>query len=481
MTVRSSAIFKGCAALSVLIIVLHGVTLWAAPFASLYPTAPAMLILVAFLAIFLLCARLVIARSAGSARDVPASPNLMDQAFGDRRLRAFLLLVSLAGIALHVWSKYYLIELRPISCISEIRFAWLEVDRSMLPVHIRLGSILGHLLTSFAYLGMLAISYTMGRSGSVRAVCRSDIALQLFFTFVGSLYAGFIGSRNAMLAFLVMNLVGLMLGLEAPEGGKKPVRRWRLALVTLAMPLIGMVAFSSAIFSDRLTCHEPDALVKFQGHGLSAGKIAAYHMTGNYREFALKARTQDDGAEWRETLFVERCPVCGPALVYANHGIFNLSKVLASDERGRPILLSYIAAWGKRIGLNIRSDGENGVRVYGPGGITLAGAAYHDYGVLGVVLVAAVLGLLFGQSINWMASSGSRVIVGAWLFSVLFYVLIISSIFVGFSILPFPFITFGIGVGLMVWMLLFSGLRSKRRRSSVRPNSSSLHDIDYRP
>jgi hypothetical protein len=34
--------------------------------------------------------------------------------------------------------------------------------------------------------------------------------------------------------------------------------------------------------------------------------------------------------------------------------------------------------------------------------------------------------------------------------------------FVGFSVLPFPFITFGIGVGLMVWML-FSGMRSKRR------------------
>jgi hypothetical protein len=97
--------------------------------------------------------------------------------------------------------------------------------------------------------------------------------------------------------------------------------------------------------------------------------------------------------------------------------------------------------------------------------------------MLGVVLVAAVLGLLFGQSIHWMASSGSRVIVGAWLFSVLFYVLILSSIFVGFSVLPFPFITFGIGVGLMVWML-FSGMRSKRRRSSVRPNPPSLHDIE---
>lgn len=75
---------------------------------------------------------------------------------------------------------------------------------------------------------------------------------------------------------------------------------------------------------------------------------------------------------------------------------------MASDEQGGAILLSFIAAWGKRIGPNTRSEGENRVRVYGPGGITLAGAAYDDYGALGVVLVAAVLGLLFGsQSTGW--------------------------------------------------------------------------------
>lgn len=454
MAVRSSVIFKGCAALSVLIIVLHGLTLWAAPFASLYPTAPAMLVLVAFLAIFLLCAKLVIARSAGSAKDVPALPDLLDQMFSDHRLRAFLLLASLGGITLHIWSKYYLLELRPISCISEIRFAWLAVDRSLLPIHIRVVSILGHLLTSFVYLGMLATSYTMGRSGSVRAVFRGDIALQLFFTLVGAIYAGFIGSRNAMLAFLAMNLVGVMLGLASPAAGEKPVRRWLLALIASAMPLVGMVAFSSAIFSDRLFCHEPDALVKLQSHGLSAGKITAYHMTGNYREFALKARAQDDGAEWREALFVERCPVCGPAMVYVNHGIFNLSKALAGDERGDPILLKFIAGWGKRLGLDLGMEGKTGARVYGPGGITLAGAAYHDHGYVGLVLTAAVLGLLFGQSILWMQSTGVRVLVGVWLFSCLFYVLLISSMFVGFSVLPFPFIAFGIGVGLLVWMFM---------------------------
>lgn len=449
MAVCSSVIFKGCAALSALVIVLHGLLLWAAPFVSLYPTAPAMLVLVSFLAVFLLCTRFMLGRSAPNARVGPSSADLQDQVFGDRRLRAFLLLASLAGIVLHVWSKYYLTELRPLSCFSNIRFAWLEVDRSLLPFHIRLASILGHLLTTFAYLGILSTSYTMGRARSMRAVSHTDIVLQLYFTLIGAVYAGFIGSRNAMLAFLAMSLVGLMLSFASPRSGEKVVRRWRLALVVLAMPVFGMVAFSYAIFSDRLFCHKPDALVK-----LEAGKIAANYMTGYHREFALKARSQEDDVGWREMLSAERCPVCGPAIVYANHGIFNLSKVLAGDERGDPILLNFIAYWGKRIGLDIDMEGKTGARVHGPGGATLAGAAYHDYGGLGLMLTAVVLGLLFGQSIRWMLSTGLRVLVGVWLFSCLFYVLLLSSMFVGFSVLPFPFIAFGIGVGFLVWMLM---------------------------
>jgi hypothetical protein len=446
--------------------------LWAAPFTSLYPTAPAILVLVAFLAIFLLCARLMIGRSAHKPSEIPAVPVSQDQVFGDRRLRTFLLLASLVGIALHVWSKYYLTELRPISCFSDIRFAWLEVDRSLLPFHIRLASILGHLLTSFAYLGMLSTSYTISRAESVMAVSRSDISLQLFFTLVGALYAAFIGSRNAMLAFLAMNLVGLMASLGSSTTGEKAVRRWRVALVALVMPIVGMVAFSSAVFSDRIFCSKPDVLVKPKGNDLSAGKVAANYMTGYYHEFVLQARPMDDGGEWRGTLFVKICPVCGPTMVYLNHGIFNLSKTLAGDERGGAILLNFIAEWGKRIGLDIGMEGKAGARVYGPGGITLAGAAYHDYGGLGLTLTAAVLGLLFGKSICWMQSTGVRVLVGVWLFSCLFYVLFLSNMFVGFSVLPFPFIAFGIGTGLLVWMFM-SKVPLRCDRDSARPHHFS--------
>ncbi|WP_412478018.1 hypothetical protein [Azonexus sp. IMCC34839] len=451
-----------------LVIVLHVLILWAAPFTSRYPTAPSIWVLVAFLAIFLLCAKGMIGLSARKPKGIPALPVMQDQVFGDRRLRAFLLLASLAGIALHVWSKYYLTEVRSISCFSEIRFVWLEVDRSLLPFHIRLASILGHLLTSFAYLGMLSTSYTMSRAGSVWEVSRSDIALQLFFTLVGALYAGFIGSRNAMLAFLAMNLIGLVASLGSSTAGEKAARRWRVALVVLAMPIVGMVAFSSAVFSDRIFCSKPGVLVKLKENDLSAGKIAANYMTGYYHEFVLQARPMDDGGAWREKLFVEMCPVCGPTMVYLNHGIFNLSRALAGEERGDPILLNFIAEWGRRIGLDVGMERKTGARVYGPGGITLAGAALHDYGGFGLTLTAAVLGMLFGKSICWMQSTGVRVLVGVWLFSCLFYVLFLSNMFVGFSVLPFPFIAFGIGAGLLVWMFM-SRVPLGRHRDSARP------------
>jgi hypothetical protein len=447
--------------LCVLVIALHGLTLWMAPFTSLYPTLPAVLILIAFLAIFLLCTKFVIIRFGRHFEREPALPCLLEKALRDRRLRAFLLLVSLGGAALHVGSKIYLLELRPITCISEIRFVWLEVDRSLLPVYIRAASILGHLLTSFAYLGMLSTSYTISQSRSVSAIGRNDVLLQLLFTLIGAVYAGFIGSKNAMLAFLVMNAIGTMLGMASTGSGL--IRQWRIATVTLAVPLVAMIAFSSAIFSDRLFCHAPSELSQLEGPGLSqpegpglsAGRIAAYHMTGNFREFDLKARSLEDGGRWREALVTDICPVCGPMMVYANHGIFNLSKVFAYEERGDPILFGHIKSWARRIGVDFAAtDGGVMKRVYGPGGITLAGAAFHDFGFLGSLAVAAILGTAFGFAILWMQSTGIRSLAGLWLFSSLFYVLLISSLFVGYSVLPFPFVTFGVGAGLLVWVLM---------------------------
>ena len=464
MVTFSSKIFYESLALAGLVLGLHCLILWIAPFESVYPTAPAIAILWAFFAIFFVCARLMLAGRGIASKDRPASCVTLDGVFQERRLQAFLVLVSLIGVILHVWAKYYLTELRPISCLSEIRFAWMEVDRRALPLHIKAGSVLGHLLTSFAYFGTIIASFNIGRSRSVGSIRRCDMILQVFFVTVGVLYAGFIGSRNAMLAYLGMGLVGVILGAAVSEHSRTNGAQWRVYLAGLLLPVVTAALFSSLIFSDRLFCRMPDAL----GAHVSATKIVEFNMTGNYKEFALIPRSGDGRSDesqpdWRWRLFIDECSICGPTMVYVNHGIANLSKMMASEVRGDHILLKFFRSLPERLGLaEALTTGQPRERVYGPGGISLAGAAYHDFGVIGLVITAAVLGALFGVSIRMMQAYGVGVLVGAWMFSWLLYVLLISNMFVGFSVLPFPFIVFGVGGGLIAWLVI-NHLRPVRR------------------
>ncbi len=259
-----------------------------------------------------------------------------------------------------------------------------------------------------------------------------------------------------MLAFLVMNLVGVIMAMAFDRDRYvDALSSWRSLVAALIVPFFGMFAFSSMIFSDRLFCAVPDALSKAHDQPVPESKIAAFHMAGYYREFSLKERVPDNDGSWRDVPFISMCSACGSAVVYANHGIFNLSKVIASEERGAPILLGHINSWIRRAGFDLSETSEKvPKRVYGPGGVTLAGAAYHDFGFMGVVAIATILGTLFGQSILWMQSIGLRALAGAWLFCCLFYMLLVSSMFVGFAVLPFPFISFGVGAGFVASIFL---------------------------
>lgn len=451
----SDMLFNRSLALIALVLGFHCIILWIAPFESLYATVPAIAILWAFVVIFFICARLVLVGRSKTPTDGSASRITLDGVLQDRRLQVFLVLFSLVGVTLHAWTKYYLIQLQPVSCISEIRFVWIGVDRSILPLHIRIGSVLGHLLTSFAYFGTMTASFNIGRSGMIGSIKRSDQILQSFFVIVGVLYAGLIGSRNAMLAFLVMSLVGAILGITYSGRPMQLRRQLQVFVVGLLLPLIIAALFSALIFSDRLFCNKPEALLKSGMPQLSAQQIVEFHMTGNYKEFGLVSRSDDDRPDWRRTLFIEKCAICATTMVYVNHGIFNLSRVLASDSRGDPVLLKFLSSWLGRLGLiGPPPAGKVEKRVYGPGGLSLAGAAYHDFGVVGLVITAALLGGLFGASIRLMRTHGKRSLIGVWMFTCLLYVLLISNMFVGFSVLPFPFIAFGVGTGLFAWLVI---------------------------
>lgn len=478
MLANSSLILRLCAAIFVLLIFFHSLAIWAAPFESLYPTNPAILVLINFLVIFLLCASLVIARFALNPSKISSSTNIIDKVFNNRRLHGFLFIVTLMGITLHVWSKYSLIEYRPISNIFEIRFSWLEVDRSLLPLHIRLASVMGHLLTSFAYFGMLVSSYLSSRSKFYSKISNYEIMLLVYFCLVGLTYSYFIGSRNGMLAFLAMNLVGLILGLGVNRVEIKSGHRWSRNIAVFVIPFLITATFSTAIFFERNSGGRQHYLVKdFRAQSVES-REGQLDLPIYDKDFMLKLRTESQIVKWRETLFFEICRVCGPILVYTNHGIYNFGKILGSNQRGYPIILKIISNWGSRIGLDLEMQAGSAGRVYGPGGPTLAGGIYHDFGSLGTVLAAVLLGILFGKSILWTQSSGIVALFGVWLFSLLFYVFFISNLFVGIGVLPFIFLLFGNGFGLLVCALISNVTNLKHRRGAYcNPPSSSKMDI----
>lgn len=455
MAISAAMIFNRSLGVAALILGLHCLVLWIAPFESVYATAPAIAILWVFLAIFFACARLALVGGGMVSEHRPTSRITLAGVLQDHRLKVFLVLLSLVGVLLHAWAKYYLTLLHPTTCISEIRFAWMAVDRSILPLHIRIASVLGHLLTSFAYLGIMASSFNIARSASIASINRSDQILQLFFVIVGVLYAGLIGSRNAMLAFLAMSLVGTLLGSTYSGGAMQLRRQLQIFGAGLLLPVICAALFSSLIFSDRLLCDKPNALLMLGGQQVSESQLVEYHLEGYYREFALVSRSKAPPSDWRRTVFIDMCSICSTTMVYVDHGIFNLARVMASEARGDPVLLKFFNSWLGRLGvIQAAPAGKTEKRVYGPGGLSLGGAAYHDFGATGLVITAALLGALFGASIRLMRASGAGSLLGAWIFSCLFYVLLISNIFVGFSVLPFPFIAFGVGGGLAAWFVI---------------------------
>jgi hypothetical protein len=433
-------------------LVFHGLVILAAPFESRYPVAPAMAVLTCFLVIFFSSARLAI-QGWGRQAKLPAPSSCLGKVLAEPRLLFFLAFASLTGLVFHVWAKYYLTELFPVACLSSIRFAWLAVDRAVLPAHIRVASMLGHLLTAFAYFGVLATSFN-AVYGRARFPRHKDLFLVVFFTLVGVVYAGFIGSKNAMLGFLIMGLAGVVLG-----AASSPRKQILAPLSILAIPLLSALVFSSIIFSDRLFCSTPESLARNAQGAVSDKQIVRYHIGGFYKEFALVAREQKSldtqSPDIRELLFVDICSVCVPTMVYLNHGLFNMGRMMSSDQRGEQVLLKFFVQLPSRLGLISSSPAsEVEKRVYGPGGMPFAGAAYHDYGIPGIVTTAALMGLLFGFSLRLLQTPGRGALVGLWLFGALFYVLMLSNIFVGTNVLPFPFIAFGIGGGLAAYVLI---------------------------
>lgn len=441
--------------ISVLIgaVILGGHTLIAIlmPYDSVYPISPALAVLWLYFLAFSISAQLSIRLCVVKGDPLRGVSDDWELA---RKFAVFLVLVSLVGLGFHVWAKLFLLQINPVECISHYRFAWLTASRDSLPPQIRIASVLGHLLTSFSYLGLVGVTFNIVRGKVLGERDRQSQALQMIFMFVGVAYSLYIGSRNSMLTFWVMALIGAILGLAYSMASFRSLKNWRHLSFAILLPTVVSVLFAAIQFSNRIYCREGDALTQSKlTYEFDAGTVRGY-MLGYQAEFGLTELGDKAEASYRR-LLLEHCSICAPAMVYINHGVLNLGRVVGNELRGSPVFFQFLGSWMTRIlPSEMHMSAQAVSRVYGPGGLTLAGAAYHDFGLSGVLILAVIMGLSFGASIKLLFGNGFGAMFGLCCFVCLFYVQTISNMFNGFGVISFPFIAFGSCAGLLLNFIL---------------------------
>ena len=346
------------------------------------------------------------------------------------RTLSVLLVISAIGLMLHMYSKYALTEIRPVSCLFDIRFAWQEVPHKLQPFAVRLSSMAGHVLTHMALPSLIISGWAL--SSNICAPASRPALLGFFISSIsiGLIYAGFLGSRNAMLTFLITSAFGVILGLCSKTLSRKSIVR-AMALCLVPAILGGM--FATAVFSDRMFC---------ESSSVSAEERSIGYLKGFEDEIPVEVVDPVPGT--LKYWVLNACPICNPAILYLNHGMLNLAQVIDTDLRGQPVLAQKIWWVVKRLGLSeLEQDDMTPVsRVYGKGGLPLAGSAYHDFGWAGMFGLASLFGLLVGFSLRGLFRSRIEAGVSLVILTCSFYILSMSYMFTATGVMFFPFLLF---------------------------------------
>ncbi len=389
--------------------VVHLLSWWIAPFRSVHPEVPVWLAILLF--------------QGGLAATIVLAARLATRIAGDSHgnwqngLAALpihrLFWIALGGLVFHLLAKAGLISSTPYECPTVLRDMWIHHDRSKDPLWLRASSMLGHVGSQFAMPGALLAGFqiTFGRRG-----------WRQWGTFVGCvavivLYSAVILSRSTMLTAMIIIGLGVALGLCAAG-----TAFWsRLSAGGLALGIVFTVAvlFNLTIFKGKIECGmvTDSVYVKTNLVGTDV-EVTGDHLSGG--RFA--------------TLRVL------PTLQYLNHALWNFAIILNTDRRGSPLLLGFVDDYLRRIGIG--DAAEYKLRIHSLGGATLPGAAYHDYGYLGLLGTAVVVGMcwvlgavLLSRGRRW-GLLGLTCLVAAGL------TIALSGLFVGPATMSFPFVMF---------------------------------------
>lgn len=368
-----------------------------------------------------------------------------------------LVILSCVGLALHAYSKLALVNFHLPGCIGELRNVWITTPHEQIPFFQRTTSVLGHLLSSFTYAGLFFSIYRF--SIDVRKTMSFVFAIVFFL--IGVAYAAFIGSQNVVLAHLLVAVLAVGLGaISVPEFW----RGWSKRLLVFFCFAAFTAFFSVSVFNNRVQC---------------GGAVANMETYKQYEEGFL-----DEIPMIRKSTITEvsegireLCEACNSIFIYLNHGIYNFQHIVGQgDLRGDPVFFNFFRGLAKRLGFPLEEKPHK-PRVYGLGGATLPGSAYHDFGFIGLVLLGIVHALLAISAGHLLRSGAIKWEgVGLVLYIMVGFVTGLSMMFVGFNVIAFPFVVWSTAmaaVALIIWVKIHD-MRIRRLSdfgsSAITPN-----------
>lgn len=387
---------------------LHGFARWVTPLDSLHPETPV------WLSVLLFQAVLIAAIWLGSLF-IPNRPQLNGLDFStalEQIPLGMLLVISALGLVLHLVGKAWLLHAILSDCPTELRSIWMSHDRSLDPVWMRASSMLGYLGAHFAMPGLLICSWRIARSPQARGTWFSFGV----FAVVILIFAGVIVSRMVILTALVIVGLGVLLAVFDTKGlAPKYLLRGTLpVLVFLALA----VFFNHQVFKTKIECGTN-----------SSGRYVSTNLDGT------DVVVREAWSEGRLATSIY------PTLHYLNHAVWNYAMVMNSERRGAPVLMAFAHAYLHRIGLKLNSS-EAGPRVHSRGGVTLPGAAYHDFGYLGLMAVAVFTAALWIVGAYLLMLGGARGLFGLAMIVAAGLNIALSLLFVAPATISYPFTVF---------------------------------------
>jgi len=391
------------------VLVVHTVALRYSVLEGRYDTVDAFYYFSMFYGIFLFVLALGVVVMSRNKRSIDVTPIL-------RTLSTSTFLTDLAtiagvGLVFHIVAKSYVYSIADVTSFSEFREAWMYGDRSQYPLYVRLSSVAGHLLSSFIFPGIFLSSLIFQYSSKLGySVARYLVIFMMMLV----VYAFGMYSKSTILSGLLLMLLGYILSLAACFRGHYKRRR-------IFLPFVIALVVTVIVFV-------------FATEKADTQKESVQYLQGYMDELPIKLKT-DVGSKEE----VIKCMSCQHIALYLNHGIWNFAQVLHDGRRGGKVLFRFIHNWIGRFGI---VNTASVVRVYGRGGVTLVGAAFHDYGFLGVVALSVVMAVVLLAGIWLMTKGGFYLFAGLLIYMATGFTIAYSLLFVGPAIMSFPFIMF---------------------------------------